>query len=273
MRVAMIAAMIAAASASAAPATIAESAAQRTSMVTRIRNEVRAADPMAADAHLENALQAIASIPREEFVSNDQRAEAYEARSLPIGYDQTISDAYIVAVMTAALRLPPHARVLDVGTGSGYQAAVLAKIADHVSSIEIIEPLAAAAKARLARLGYGNVDVRAGDGYAGWPDHAPFDGIVVAAGTHHVPQPLIDQLKIGGRLVMPIGANWAFEQIVVVTRTGKTTTTRCSLGWSMFVPLSGSGARRADAAGLFDRDLTLCFEKPVARTDFVAAAK
>lgn len=269
----MIAAVIAASSASAAPANIAQSAAQRTRMVAQIRSDVRAADPMADDAHLEDALRAIASIPREEFVSNDQKAKAYEETSLPIGYDQTISDAYIVAVMTAALRLPPHANVLDVGTGSGYQAAVLAKIADHVSSIEIIEPLAATAKIRLARLGYGNVDVRAGDGYAGWPDRAPFDGIVVAAGTHHVPQPLIDQLKIGGRLVMPIGASWAFEQIVVVTRTGQTTTTRCSLGWSMFVPLTGVGARRADAAGLFDRDLTLCFEKPVARADFVAASK
>ena len=164
--------------------------------------------------------------------------------------------------MTAALRLPQHANVLDVGTGSGYQAAVLARLADHVSSIEIVEPLAATASERLKRLGFANVDVRAGDGFAGWLERAPFDGIVVAAGAANVPQPLIDQLKVGGRLVMPIGPSWATEQVLVVTKTSETTTTRCSLGWTMFVPLTGRGMRPANALGLME-PVPLCYEKAV----------
>jgi len=238
----------------------------RAAMVAHIRAEVRAAAPAADDAFLEQALTTIATIPREDFVPADQRERAYAETALPIGEGQTISDAYIVAVMTAALRLPPHANVLDVGTGSGYQAAVLARVVDRVASVEIVEPLARAAAARLARLGFRNVAVRAGDGYAGWPERAPFDGVVVAAGASEVPPALVDQLKIGGRLVMPIGASWAGEQILVVTRTGPNTTTRCSLGGSMFVPLTGRGERREDR-GLFDQSVPLCYSASVARAD------
>ena len=245
---------------------------ERTAMVAHIRAEVHAAAPAAADPYLEQALATIATIPRESFVPPAERARAYEETALPIGEGQTISDAYIVAVMTAALRLPRHANVLDVGTGSGYQAAVLAGVADRVASVEIVASLARAAGARLARLGYRNVAVRAGDGYAGWPERAPFDGVVVAAGAAEVPPALLDQLKIGGRLVMPIGASWAGEQILVVTRTGATTTTRCSLGGSMFVPLTGRGERREDR-GLFDQSVPLCHGTSVARADVQPVAR
>ncbi len=240
-------------------------------MAAHIRAEVHAAAPAADDAYLSQALAAIAAVPREAFVPHALRPRAYEETALPIGHEQTISDAYIVAVMTAAMRLPPQARVLDVGTGSGYQAAVLAQFGARVSSVEIVPELARAAAARLKRLGY-RVEVRAGDGYAGWPEHAPFDGVVVAAGAASVPPALVAQLKVGGRLVMPIGASWAGEQLLVVTRTGATTTARCSLGSSMFVPLTGRG-QRGEEAGLFDASVPLCYGASVARADVAPARK
>ena len=235
----------------------------------RIRTAVRAAAPSADNAALARALAAIGSVPREAFVPEDLRADAYRETPLPIGYEQTISDAYIVAIMTAAADPGRGANVLDVGTGSGYQAAVLATMADRVASIEIVPQLAETARARLHALGYANVEVRAGDGYAGWPERAPFDAIVVAAGAARVPQPLLDQLKVGGRLVMPVGLSWATEQILVVTRTGPANYARCSLGWSMFVPLTGQGRRPENSRGLFEK-VPLCFEDEVAHPDFQA---
>jgi protein-L-isoaspartate(D-aspartate) O-methyltransferase len=184
--------------------------------------------------------------------------------SLPIGHGQTISDPYVVAVMTAAAHIPEHANVLDVGTGSGYQAAVLARLASRVSSIEIVRPLAQQAAKRLAQLGYANVEVRAGDGYAGWVEHAPFDASIVAAGAAHVPQPLLDQLRPGARLVMPIGPSWAQEQIMVLAKSADGVVTRCSMGWTMFVPLTGRGARAPGSRGLFDTSVPPCYEPPVA---------
>ena len=242
----------------------------RAAMVANIGREIRTAAPDADGDALRQALDALGSVPREEFVAPRQRKDAYREQPLPIGHEQTISDAYIVAVMTAALGPVRHGNVLDVGTGSGYQAAVLSLIADRVSSIEIVAPLAASAAKRLRRLGYANVSVKAGDGYAGWPIHAPFDGIVVAAGAAEVPQPLLEQLRVGGRLVMPIGPGWASEQVLVVTKTGPTTSSRCSLGWSMFVPFTGVGVRRRSDAGLF-QNIPACYSGPIARPDFVAA--
>ncbi len=150
-------------------------------------------------------LAALSRIPRHELVPEDVRAHAYEDRPLPIGHGQTISQPFVVAYMTEQLRLRGGERVLEIGTGSGYQAAVLAEIAGEVFSIEIVAPLGERARADLKRLGYKNVHVRIGDGYRGWPEQAPFDAIIVTAAPGHVPQPLIDQLAAGGRLVLPVG--------------------------------------------------------------------
>lgn len=153
----------------------------------------------------QRVLKAMASVPRHEFVPESQRRWAYEDMPLPIGYDQTISQPYIVALMTAQLHPQPSHRVLEVGTGSGYQAAVLAQLVGKVYTIEIIEPLATRATADLRRLGCTNVDVRCGDGYQGWPEMAPFDSVIVTCAPDHIPQPLVDQLKEGGRMLIPVG--------------------------------------------------------------------
>ena len=232
-------------------------------MVADIRKDIRDAASSADNVHLERALAAVARVPREKFVSRELRTAAYQSNPLPIGFDQTISAAYIVTIMTAALRLPENANVLDVGTGSGYQAAVLSLLAAHVSSIEIVRPLATAAARRLSRLGYRNVVIRAGDGYSGWTGRAPFDGIIVAAGAAAIPQPLIDQLKPGGRIVMPIGPSSVQEQLIVATKNTDGTMTRCSLGWVMFVPFTGSGERPTHSSGLMDRTIPDCFEGPI----------
>jgi protein-L-isoaspartate(D-aspartate) O-methyltransferase len=150
-------------------------------------------------------LAAFRKVPRHELVPPAERASAYQDRPLPIGHGQTISQPYVVAVMTAVLDLEGGERVLEVGTGSGYQAAVLAELASEVYTIEIVEPLAERARRDLERLGYRNVHVRHGDGYRGWPEHAPFDAIVVTAAPDHVPPPLIEQLAEGGRMVIPVG--------------------------------------------------------------------
>ncbi|WEK44097.1 MAG: protein-L-isoaspartate(D-aspartate) O-methyltransferase [Candidatus Sphingomonas colombiensis] len=244
----------------------------RKAMVAGIKASVHRASPDADNAELARVLAVMEQVPREAFVPAAERKQALADLSQPIGDGQTISAPSIVAVMTAAAALPPHANVLDVGTGSGYQAAVLARLADHVASIEIMPDLAATARERLAKLGYGNVEVRSGDGFAGWAARAPFDAIIAAAGSDKVPQPLLDQLKPGGRLVMPVGATWASEQLLVVTKTGPDTTTRCSLGWTMFVPLTGEGARDEHLrGGVYDPSIPNCFAAPVVAPMFVPA--
>jgi protein-L-isoaspartate(D-aspartate) O-methyltransferase len=155
--------------------------------------------------HEERVLAAVTKVSREEFVPQDSRAASYTDQPLPIGYGQTISQPFIVAFMTEQLRLAPGDRVLEIGTGSGYQAAILAELVAEVYSIEIIEPLAKTAEETLERLGYKNVHVRISDGYKGWPEHAPFDAVIVTCAPHHVPQPLVDQLKEGGRMIIPVG--------------------------------------------------------------------
>src|SRR6266446_2780552 len=154
----------------------------------------------------ERVLAAMAKVPREEFIPVDARADAYEDGPLPIGYDQTISQPYIVAFMTEQLRPKPGDRVLEIGSGSGYQAAILAELSAEVYSIEIIEPLAKTAEATLRRLGYKNVHVKIGDGYQGWPEHAPYDAVIVTCAPDHVPRPLVEQLKEGGRIIIPVGS-------------------------------------------------------------------
>jgi protein-L-isoaspartate(D-aspartate) O-methyltransferase len=150
-------------------------------------------------------LEAMRSVPREEFVPEEEKDAAYRNRPLPIDHGQTISQPFIVALMTDLLRLEPNHRVLEVGTGSGYQAAVLSRLAAEVFSIEIIEPLSLEAARTLDRLGIGNVKTRIGDGYAGWPEHAPYDAIIVTAAPEHIPAQLVEQLRPGGRLVIPVG--------------------------------------------------------------------
>jgi protein-L-isoaspartate(D-aspartate) O-methyltransferase len=164
-------------------------------------------------------LAAMAKVPREEFVPPDSRAASYEDGPLPIGYGQTISQPYIVAFMTEQLRPKPSDRVLEVGTGSGYQAAILAELVSEIYSIEIVEPLAKSAEATLQRLGYKNVHLKIGDGYKGWPEEGPFDAIIVTCAPDKVPQPLVDQLKDGGRMVIPVGARFA-QQLYLLEKKG-----------------------------------------------------
>jgi protein-L-isoaspartate(D-aspartate) O-methyltransferase len=188
-------------------------------------------------------LAAMRAVPRHEFVPEASRREAYDDHPLPIGRGQTISQPYIVALMTELARVGPSSRVLEIGTGSGYQAAVLAELVKEVWSIEIVEPLAREAAERLARLGYENVTVRAGDGYAGWPEHAPFDAILVTAAPPELPEPLVAQLAVGGRLVAPVGR--AAQELVVVERTAKGIETRHEAA-VRFVPMTGEAQRRAE---------------------------
>jgi protein-L-isoaspartate(D-aspartate) O-methyltransferase len=166
----------------------------------------------------ERVLQALGKVPREEFVPEAQRAGAYRDDALPIGHGQTISQPYIVAFMTEAIGPQPKQRVLEIGTGSGYQAAVLAEVVGEVYSIELLPALAEQARARLQRLGYRTVQLRTGDGYRGWPEAAPFDAIVVTCGADHVPQPLVEQLKVGGRLVIPVGKNPEQQSLRLITK-------------------------------------------------------
>jgi protein-L-isoaspartate(D-aspartate) O-methyltransferase len=166
-------------------------------------------------------LEALRTIPRHEFVPEDSRSHAYADHPLAIGHGQTISQPYIVAKMTELLAPRPEHRVLEVGTGSGYQAAVLSPLVKEVYTIEIIQPLGEAARERLARLGYKNVEVRVGDGYYGWPDKGPFDAIIVTAWSSHVPPPLVQQLKPGGRMVIPVGTFFYNQNLVVVHKGSK----------------------------------------------------
>ena len=163
-------------------------------------------------------LEALREVPRKEFVPEELEAEAFADRPLPIGHGQTISQPYIVAIMTEMLGAGPDDRVLEIGTGSGYQAAVLSKVAERVYSIEVVEPLGLEAKERLERLGYENVEVRVGDGYKGWPEEAPFDRIILTAAPPEIPQALIDQLAPGGRLVAPEGHRWGMQYLITINK-------------------------------------------------------
>jgi protein-L-isoaspartate(D-aspartate) O-methyltransferase len=192
------------------------------------------------DVHDPRVLAAVASVPRERFLPEELHPYAYDNRPLPIGYGQTISQPLIVAMMTEALQLKSGHKVLELGTGSGYQAAILAELAGEVVTVERIPELAERASALLARLGYDNVRVHVAGDTLGWPDDAPYDGIIVTAGAPQVPRPLLDQLAPGGRLVIPVGAR-DVQELLQVTNTGHGLTSR-RLGPCRFVPLLGSGA-------------------------------
>lgn len=183
-------------------------------------------------------LRTMESVPRHLFVRPADVRDAYSDRPLPIGHGQTISQPYIVAVMTQLLELGPDDVVLEVGTGSGYQAAVLAELADSVYTVEIVEPLAVTARRRLEALGYGRVTVRTGDGYFGWSDHPPFDGIVVTAAASHIPPPLVEQLKPGGRMVIPVGAPFQVQSLLLVEKRADGSVVQRNVGAVRFVPLT-----------------------------------
>lgn len=185
----------------------------------------------------ERVLRAMREVRRHRFAPRIDPARAYDDRPHPIGHEQTISQPYIVALMSEAAKLDPPCRVLEVGTGSGYQAAVLAEMGCEVFSIEIVEPLAEQARAALVAEGYGDrVHVRSGDGYGGWPDEAPFDAVIVTAAAPRLPQPLLDQLRVGGRLVIPVGDRW---QVLEVHRRTAEGYEREELAGVRFVPMTG----------------------------------
>jgi protein-L-isoaspartate(D-aspartate) O-methyltransferase len=186
-------------------------------------------------------LAAMSKVPRHEFIPAELQPRAYDDRALPIGYDQTISQPYIVAFMTEQLDPQPTDRVLEIGTGSGYQAAVLAELSGEVYTVEIIEPLAQRAVADLKRLGYTNIQVRARDGYQGWPEAAPFDAIIVTCAPEQVPQSLVDQLRDGGRMIIPVGP-LGDQELVLLHKQGGQLEQRAVLP-VRFVPMT-SGAQR-----------------------------
>lgn len=181
-------------------------------------------------------IEAMRKVKRHEFVPKEYKHLAYSDQPLPIEYEQTISQPYIVALMTELLSLKGDEKVLEIGTGSGYQAAILAELTKEVFTIEILEPLATSAKNRLKKLGYRNIQVRCGDGYQGWPAHAPFDGIIVTCAPEHIPKPLVEQLKIGGRMVIPVGKY--LQELALITKTEDGIKKR-SVAPVAFVPMTG----------------------------------
>jgi len=191
---------------------------QRLTMIEELRDAYRPSEKYGAPPISERTLAVLGQVPRHEFVPDEQKRYAYENRPLPIGARQTISQPYIVALMTDLAEVTKNDTVLEVGTGSGYQAAVLSELAGRVYTIEIVEMLGRRAANTLERLGYNNVTARVGDGYAGWPDQAPFDAILVTAAPEEVPEPLIEQLAVGGRMVIPVGAEYAVQILKVLTK-------------------------------------------------------
>jgi len=183
------------------------------------------------------ALAAMSHVPRHEFVPDDKQSLAYTDMALPIGHGQTISQPYIVVLMTTRLNLQPSDRVLEIGTGSGYQAAVLAQLAAEVHTVEIIEPLSQRAAATLSRLGCHNVHLHVGDGCNGWPEAAPFDAVIVTCAPEQVPQPLVEQLKDGGRMIIPIGPEW--DQNLVLLRKQGGRLEQSAVLPVRFVPMTG----------------------------------
>jgi len=192
----------------------------------------------------ERVLAAMAKVPRHDLVPAGQKAVAYANRPLPIGLGQTISQPFIVALMTDLMEVKPGDRVLEIGTGSGYQAAVLAELAGTVYTIEIVEPLAREAAGRLKQLGYRNVVAKSGDGYQGWPEHAPFDAIMVTAAPREVPQPLIEQLKPGGRLVVPVGGQATGQELLLIEKQPDGTVARRNILAVRFVPLTDKSGKQ-----------------------------
>ena len=211
-------------------------AALRADLVDEVR---RYAGYAGDDPFSDAVIDVIGSVERHSFVPPGQVRHAYENRPLPIGHGQTISQPYIVALMTELLEPDPNDIALEVGTGSGYQAAVLSQLVDHVYTIEIIEPLAMQAAARLNSLSYDNVTAILGDGYYGWEEHAPFDKIIVTAAASHVPPPLVAQLKPGGKMVIPVGGRFMTQLLLLLEKNSDGEIVTRQIGAVRFVPLTG----------------------------------
>jgi protein-L-isoaspartate(D-aspartate) O-methyltransferase len=215
--------------------------AARQAMLEEIAADVRlTSEALDREALDPRVLEAMATVPRHELVPDELRDVAYENRPLPIGHGQTISQPYIVAIMTDLLKFEPGQRVLEIGTGSGYQAAILGELGGEVYTIEIIEELGVQARRNLERLGYSNIEVRIGDGYYGWEEQAPFDAIVVTAAASHIPPPLIRQLKNGGRMIIPVGSRFMVQQLLLVEKDAAGKVTTRQILPVRFVPLTGT---------------------------------
>jgi len=213
---------------------------KRQKMLAEIQLMMKMTEASVGKASLSGRVaDAMMAVPRHKFVPPDIQSSAYENRALPIDHRQTISQPYIVALMTELAEVTSESVVLEVGTGSGYQAAVLSELVSHVYSIEIVEPLGLEARLLLQDLGYDNVTVRIGDGYYGWPEHAPFDAIVVTAAAEHIPEQLIQQLKPGGRLVIPVGEQWMTQSLRVLTKGTDGKISQKDVLPVAFVPLTG----------------------------------
>ncbi|MGH8500955.1 MAG: protein-L-isoaspartate(D-aspartate) O-methyltransferase [Gammaproteobacteria bacterium] len=213
-------------------------AGKRAAMIDHIEDYAQARE--LGEGQIDPAVMAAMNrVPRHRFVPAHLRDRAYENEPLPIGHGQTISQPYIVALMTDLLDVEADDNVLEIGTGSGYQAAVLAELAGHVYTVEIIEPLAEQAAERLAQLGYDNLTSRVGDGYHGWPEHAPFDAIMVTAGADHLPPPLVRQLKPGGTMIIPVSSGAFTQHLMLVQKTPEGAVEKRQLLPVLFVPLTG----------------------------------
>lgn len=217
-----------------------EYAAARRAMIEAIEADVEWTSREIGRRRLDpRVMEALSVVPRHEFVPQSQRRSAYDNRPLPIGYGQTISQPYIVALMTDLLELGDTGKVLEIGTGSGYQAAVLAELGVEVYTIEIIPELGKQAADRFQELGYGSIETRIGDGYYGWKEEAPFDGIIVTAAASHVPPPLVQQLRTGGRMVIPVGRSFSIQHLLLITKQEDGTVKTRQVLPVAFVPLTG----------------------------------
>ncbi|WP_198244735.1 protein-L-isoaspartate(D-aspartate) O-methyltransferase [methane-oxidizing endosymbiont of Gigantopelta aegis] len=209
-------------------------------MIKDIEQEARLTRHLTGKEALDpRVIAAMRQVPRHAFVPEDLTYLAYENGPIPIGAGQTISQPYIVALMTDLLKTRPTDRILEIGTGSGYQAAVLSQLVQKVYSIEIIESLAEKARSRLSKLGYDNVEIRTGDGYFGWPEHAPYDGVIVTAAAPYIPPALIEQLKNSGRLVIPVGLPYGYQELKVIEKTDDGELKTQTILSVSFVPLTG----------------------------------
>ena len=219
-------------------------ASERNALATEVAYDLDRIRPGSTNSELrKHVLSAIRSVPRHEFVPESLRSEAYQNRPLPIGHGQTISQPTVVALMTELLAPRPGQRILEVGTGSGYQAAILAALGAEVFTIEIIPVLGERADKRLAQLGYHNVRTRVGDGYHGWVEHAPYDAIIVTAATNHIPPKLIEQLKPGGHMAIPVGNPFGQQQLILATRDERGRVTTQKVLAVRFVPLTGDAQK------------------------------
>jgi len=212
---------------------------QRADMLAEIELYARLAGDTLGEPLDEGVSRSLGSVERHEFVPDSQKRFAYENRPLPIGHGQTISQPYIVALMTHLIEPEADDIVLEVGTGSGYQAAILAKLVKHVYSIEIIAPLAIEAKTRFERLGFENITTRLGDGYYGWEERGPFDSIIVTAAASHVPPPLVKQLRPGGFMIIPVGGRFMTQQLLLIQKTDEGEIKTWQIASVRFVPLTG----------------------------------